>query len=91
MKTTNIKLPAAFTSMSEKELDSTNGGFTLDAPVVIAGAAVLAVGVIGLNMLGWFKGGRGTNFIQDSINAGESFIQNSVNAGLNFLDKLMGK
>mgnify|MGYP006926046365 CR=1 FL=1 len=86
----NMKLPTNCAPMSEDEMMYTAGGFTLDAPVVIAGVAAIAVGAIGLNLLNWFNGSSESNFIQDSITAGANFINGAVNAGQNFLNGLLG-
>lgn len=86
----NIKLPASFTQLTDAEKRSTNGGFAEAAPVIALGAAVVAVGALGVNMFNWFTGKSDSNFIQSSINAGKNFIDGSVNAGRNFLNKLLG-
>lgn len=86
----NMNLPANCAVMTEEEMAHVNGGFTLTAPAVAAGVAVAAAGAMALNMLGWFKGDRETNFIQDSIRFGQNFIEGSVKAGADFLNKLMG-
>ena len=88
----NLNLPANYAMMNETEMTYTVGGFELkDAvPFVAAGAAVIAVGALALNMLSWATGNRDTNFIQDTINLGGSFIQGSINVGSSFLNDLMG-
>lgn len=91
MKNEMMKLPANCAMMSEDEMQYVDGGFELNAKVVAAGVAILAVGAMCLNMFSWFTGGRDTNFIQDSMNFGANFINGSVNAGQNFLNGLLGK
>ena len=86
----NIKLPASFTPLTDTEKRSANGGFAAAAPVVALGAAVVAVGALGVNMFRWATGKSDTNFIQSSINAGQNFIDGSVAAGCDFLHKLLG-
>ena len=87
----HINLPASCSMMTKDETSRLCGGFELTAPMVAVGVAVAAVGLIGLNLLNWSNKNRSTNFIQDSINAGNSFIQGAVDAGQDFLDSLMGK
>lgn len=86
----NIKLPASFAPLTDAEKQNANGGFALTAPVAVLGAAVAAVGALGVNMFRWATGKSDSNFIQSSINAGKNFIDGSVNVGRNFLHKLMG-
>lgn len=95
MNEMNMKLPANCAVMTEDEMMNANGGFDLDVQTVVkvgvVGAAVVALGAIGVNMLNWFTGKSDSNFIDGSINAGGSFIQGAVNAGRDFLDGLLGK
>ena len=90
MNTNKMNLPANCSMITEDEMMYIDGGFELNAPVIAAGAAVVAVGAMGLNLLSWFTGNRETNFIQDFMNAGANFINGAVNAGQNFLNTLMG-
>lgn len=91
MKTNNMNLPANCSVLSEEEMLYINGGFQLNTKVIALGLAVIAVGAMGLNMLSWATGASDTNFIQDSINAGQNFIDGSVSAGQDLLDGMMGK
>ena len=91
MNTNKMNLPANCSAIPEEEMRYIDGGFELNAKVVVVGAAVAAVGAMGLNMLSWFTGNRDTNFIQDSIAFGQNFINGAVNAGQNFLNALLGK
>ena len=68
-----------------------DGGFAVNVKGIAIGAAVIAAGALGLNMLSWAAGNRDTNFIQDSINAGQNFIDGSLEIGQGILDALMGK
>lgn len=94
-----MKLPANCAVMTEDEMTYVNGGFDFDfdfdvknvIKVGAIGAAVVALGAIGVNMLNWFTGKSDSNFIDSSISVGNSFIQGSVNAGQDFLDGLLGK
>ena len=86
----NLKLPASCSMMTKDEASRLCGGFELTASTVAVGVAVAAVGLIGLNLLNW-SNNNSTNFIQDSINAGNSFIHGAVHSGQNFLDSLMDK
>ena len=88
----NLNMPANYAMMNETDMTYTIGGFELkDAvPFVAAGAAVVVVGALALNMLSWFNGSSDTNFIQDSLNAGKNFIDGSMNVGSSFLNDLMG-
>lgn len=91
----NMKLPTNCTMMTEDEMMNVNGGFEFDTKSVVKvgviGAAVVALGAIGVNLLNWFTGKSDSNFIDGSISAGSNFIQGSVNAGQDFLDGLLGK
>ncbi len=91
MKNEMMKLPTNCAMMSEEEMMYVEGGFKLDAKVVVAGVAALAVGAMSLNMLNWFTGSSDTNFIQDSMNAGANFINGFLEFGQNLLNALMGK
>lgn len=95
MKTNHMNLPANCSAISEDEMMYLDGGFELSAsvvvPVVAIGAAVIAVGAMALNMLNWANGSSDTNFIQDSINAGQNFIDGSLAGGQGILDALLGK
>lgn len=91
MKSNNMYLPANCSVISEDEMMYIDGGFELNPQTVVAGAAVIAVGAMGLNLLSWFTGNRETNFIQDAINFGQNFINGAVNAGNDFLNGLLGK
>ena len=91
MKNTNMNLPANCAMITEDEMMTIDGGFELNAPVIAAGAAVIAVGAMGLNLLSWFTGNRETNFIQDAMNAGANFINGSLEFGQNLLNGLLGK
>ncbi len=91
MKNTTMNLPARCSMLSADEMQSIDGGFALNPKAVAAGAAVLAVGVMGLNMLNWFTGKSDSNFIQDSIRFGQNFINGSLEFGQGILNALMGK
>lgn len=86
-----MNLPANCSLLTDDEMMNIDGGFELTAPVIAAGAAVVAVGAMALNMLGWFNGSRETNFIQDTITFGQNFINGSLEFGQNLLNGLMGK
>ena len=90
MNTNKMNLPANCSMITEDEMTYIDGGFELNAPIIAAGVAVVAVGAMGLNLLSWFTGSRETNFIQDAMNAGANFIHDAVDAGVSFLNTLMG-
>lgn len=87
----NMNLPANCAVLSEDEMMYVDGGFTLSAQTVAIGAAVIAVGAMGLNLLSWATGNRKTNFIQDAMTAGANFINGSLEFGQNLLNGLLGK